>query len=188
MSLGTKYSTVSTAHSWISCIVRLQHHPTVAALLKTLNISKRCCGYLRSTIQTHTVSCCISLGNWFPLAAADPGNKLDSRVHSLMFIQNLYFSVTGWGSRGTSSDPQGHQEPAAQDHVQKAFEYLQGWRFHNLLDNLCQCLVTLPVESTLQSCFPAGWPPAYIHFASPGAFPLYKAELYNLIMVISFIW
>lgn len=39
MSLGTKYSTVTTAHSWISCtFVRLQHHSTVAVLLKILNI------------------------------------------------------------------------------------------------------------------------------------------------------
>jgi len=28
---------------------------------------------------------------------------------------------------------QGHLEPVAQDHVQMAFENLQGWRLHNLL-------------------------------------------------------
>ena len=27
---------------------------------------------------------------------------------------------------------QGHLQPAAQDHVQVAFEYLQGWRIHSL--------------------------------------------------------
>ena len=36
-----------------------------------------------------------------------------------------------------SSDPtlllkQSQLEPVAQDHVQAAFEYLQGWRLHNL--------------------------------------------------------
>lgn len=37
MSLGTKYSTITTEHSWISCtFARLQHHPTVAVLLKML--------------------------------------------------------------------------------------------------------------------------------------------------------
>lgn len=35
MSLGAKNSTVTTAHSWISCtFARLQHHSAVAVLLK----------------------------------------------------------------------------------------------------------------------------------------------------------
>jgi len=38
-----------------------------------------------------------------------------------------------WRSSGPISLlHQGHLEPVAQDHVQTAFEYLQGWRLHNL--------------------------------------------------------
>jgi len=34
----------------------------------------------------------------------------------------------------------------AQDHVQMAFKYLEGWRCQNPLANLCQRLVTLTVK------------------------------------------
>jgi len=44
---------------------------------------------------------------------------------------------------------QGYLETVAQDHVQTAFEYLQGWRLHNLSRQPMQCSVTL----TVKTCF-----------------------------------
>jgi len=39
-----------------------------------------------------------------------------------------------WRSSGPSTLlKQGHLEPVAQDHIQMAFEYLQGWKLHNPL-------------------------------------------------------
>jgi len=60
---------------------------------------------------------------------------LSPRLH-MMSSQNHRIVVFGrdlW----TSSGPipllkQGHLEPVARDHVQVAFEYLQGWRLHSL--------------------------------------------------------
>ena len=53
--------------------------------------------------------------------------------------------VEGWKDLWRSSGPmlllkQGRLELVAQDHVQKAFECLQGWRLHSL------CSVTLTVK------------------------------------------
>ena len=56
-----------------------------------------------------------------------------------MIITSLHRMTNGWSGKGplkvTWSNPlhkQGHLEPVAQDCVQSAFEYLQGWRLHNL--------------------------------------------------------
>ena len=69
---------------------------------------------------------------------------------------------------------QGHLEQFAQDHVQKAFEYLQGWRLHNLSGQpmlvlghphskkvfpdvrgklLCFSLCPLTLKTSLRMCF-----------------------------------
>jgi len=55
---------------------------------------------------------------------------------------------------------EGRIEPIAQDHVQTAFEYLQGGRLTTSLGNLCQCLVTLTVKECFLMC---GW--NLLHFS-----------------------
>jgi len=71
---------------------------------------------------------------------------------------NLYHRITEWltmeGTFWRSCGPttllnQGHLETVSQDHVQMAFEYLQGWRTHSLRRRLCQWSVTL----TVKKCF-----------------------------------
>jgi len=55
-----------------------------------------------------------------------------------------------WRSSGpTPLLKQGHLQLVAQDRVQRACEYLQGWRLQNPLGILCRCLVTL----TVKKCF-----------------------------------
>ena len=104
MSLGTENSTITTVCYSLqtSCtFARLQHHSAIAILLKILEtmFSKSNCSHLMSTTQTHTVSRCILLGNWFPFAAVVPLILYRHRVQtgqqgnlSLMLIQKLRFT------------------------------------------------------------------------------------------------
>lgn len=197
MSLGTKYSTVSTAHSWISCTARLQHHPTGAALLKTLNTFWKMLWlpqrhntdihslllYLSGELTSFGCSCPFSLvqtqgTSW----TAGPTHQCSHRT-------SISQCHSQGESRGTSPHPQGHQEPAA----------AQDTMSRRLLSTSKDggCTTSGPTFASASHTdsrqrFPellsSRMAPAYIHFASPGALPLYEAESYNQIMAFSFIW
>ena len=62
-------------------------------------------------------------------------NNLKQNLHRITQSQN--HTITEWLDLWRSCSPkpllkQGHPEPVAQDRVQTAFEYIQGWRLHNL--------------------------------------------------------
>lgn len=66
----------------------------------------------------------------------------------------IHRRAEAWRDLWNSSGPitllkQGHLAPVTQNHVQRAFEDLQGQRFHSLSGKPCQCSVTL----TGRKCF-----------------------------------
>lgn len=86
--------------------------------------------------------------------------RAESRM-VLWFYDNEGFSshplTERWGWKGPLgamwSKPllkQGHLEPVAQDHVHKAFEYLQGRKFHNISGKNC---ISAQPPSQLKKCF-----------------------------------
>lgn len=104
---------------------------------------------LRSVRQENFLLCCHT-GSEFPSfcpvllgpAAITLSSCLTQALIDLLFVlrpapsQNHKLVEVGRGlSRSPGSTPllkQGHQKPVPQDHVQVAFEYLQGWRLHHL--------------------------------------------------------
>lgn len=67
---------------------------------------------------------------------------LKHEVFSLPEAVSIMEPQDGWGWRGPPPK-QGHLQPIAQDHIQTAFDYLQGQR----LEGACICLVTLYIKA-----------------------------------------
>lgn len=79
-------------------------------------------------------------------------------------------SQDGWGCKeplegvwSYSLLKQGHLEMSAQDHIQTAFEYVQGGKLSSSLGNLCQYSVTFTVEICAWCSDRASWVSFYAH-------------------------